>query len=95
MAILHWLLAGSFTLASDAGNAPLHDASPYALEGQLQIEAPERTVGRFSLRAQLLPAGVPAEEEGGPFVLSAKLQSKGAAACPAGDDLFANGFETP
>ena len=93
MAIVHWLFASSLSLASNADSAPPHDASPFALEGQLQIEGQERTNGRFSVRARLLPAGLPTQEEGGRFVLSAQLQSKAAAACPVGDDLFANGFE--
>ena len=95
MSILPWLLASSLFVAPSADSAPPYGASPFALEGQLEIEAPERSNGRFSVRAQLLPATLPSREEGGRFVLSAKLQSKGAEICPAGDDLFANGFESP
>lgn len=95
VAVLVWLLAGSASPAASADSAPSPDAGTYTLQGQLQLEAQEQSNGRFSLRAQLAPASVPAQEEGGRFVLSAGLRTKGTAICPAEEDLFADGFETP
>lgn len=84
------LFAASFlAVASAAATEP---PPRFALQGQLETAAPEKSDGRFSVRAALVPAA-PRQDRQARFVLNAKLAGADKATCVIGDQIFRNGFE--